>query len=411
MIFFHGDISFSSSEWSLINQSLIGVLFFIAIGIKLFQFGFNSWASRSSEIPFCSLALVVNAMAGIPAFILLWRLHLLEVSFLKSATLYWGISTCFLASGASFMKPSLKEMLSCLTVAYGGLLFAFSTLGLYEITLSFVVVLSFIQFMGFGLERIFSLHRDTIDSKLDGDVYFERFLRGNFLAVFILWSLFHAGLMWIMGLFVEGSQSPSLWMMGACLLFLTMCTWRPVFLLLKKGSLRRPHPSEQDLFDGNKSSLKTSFFIWLCGASILGLFIGLGLFLKPHMRQYFSSITYSSLWIGTGIVFSGVNVFLLKDFGVRKARNGAKMTQIIDQQGSLEILYYRMFVKPFKWISSSFSEKIDQSLIEEKAFSGSIYSLSKMNQFIEWVQMQAFSVYMLSLLFGVMSLLFFFMLK
>jgi hypothetical protein len=74
-------------------------------------------------------------------------------------------------------------------------------------------------------------------------------------------------------------------------------------------------------------------------------------------------------------------------------------------------LYDLGFVKSFKWVSTSISQKIDGFLIEEQAFTGSISALKRGYRLMFWFQKHSFSFYLLLLLLGCLSLLFFFIWK
>lgn len=404
-IFSYGDISFGDPQWQTINQGWIGALFFVAICCKLFQFGVNTWVFHSLEIPSYVLALVGNFILGVPAFLLLWRLHLLDVPFLKTVSLYLGFVTFVFAAGAALIEVFLKKVAIYLTVAYWGLILAFSTLGFYEVALAFVVILSCGQFLLFGMERALSVRANNALINLNNSP-FGSFMGWDVLGAFVLWGLLHTGLLGMMGVFVLTVPTLQTWIMAGSLSFLTLIIWRPVFLFAK-SYFSKDH---QGFLKINYYARDT-FFLGIGTVMMVGLFFSFWVFISSYIDSRPPQTLEILILIGSGVLLGAVNVFLLKDFGGTRGKNGGRGAQIFSHQGGLEGMYRLGLVMPFKWISSAFSEQIDQTLIEEKAFSGSVHSLSKIHQFVVWIQTQTFSFYLISLLLGCSGLLFFFMLK
>jgi NADH:ubiquinone oxidoreductase subunit 5 (subunit L)/multisubunit Na+/H+ antiporter MnhA subunit len=404
-IFSYGDLSFGELKWQTVSQGWLGVLFFLAICCKLFQFGMNTWVSRSLEIPSYVLAIVVNFILGIPAFLLLWRLHLLEVPLLKSVSFYLGMVTFIFATGAAFIEPFLKKVAVYLTVAYWGLLLAFSPFGFYEVTLGFMVVLSFMQFLLFGMERALSSRASNTFINLN-DSSFESFMGGEVVGIFVLWGLLHTGLLAVMGIFILSVPSLQTWIIASSLGLLSIVIWRPVFLFVKSYFSK----SRQRFLPINYYARDT-LFLGVGAVMMIGLFFSFWLFISSFLDGRSPLVLGVFILIGSGVVLGAVNIFLLKDFGGTHGKNEGRCAQIILHQGSLEGIYRLGLAIPFKWISAAFSEQIDQTLIEDKTFSGSVQSLNKIHQFVAWIQAQAFSFYLIALLVGCSGLLFFFMLK
>jgi len=405
LLFSYGDISFSDPQWGSIRQSFIGLCFFISIYCKMFQFGVNTWVSRSTEIPALSLSVVANFLFGIPAFVLLWKLHFLEVDFFKTLSLYLGIATFVFAIGMALMDSLFKRVTTYITIAYWGLILSFSTFGFYEIAFACLLGLSLMQFILFGIEKVLS--SENKEPFHLGTASLNRSPRGLFVGLIVLLTVCHTGLLGVMGVIAFGSAEGASWVIGGGIFLLSLSVWRVAFLLCQSSLVRR-----EALESIETDQLWTIFFFVLSAVTLVGGAVCFWLSVRaPFLKNDFSHGITASLFIGSGIILSGVTVFLFKNMRRTIEKNVGWGYQLFLKQAYLETLYTFGVVKTFKWISTVLSEKVDEFLIEQQAFVGSISGLNGLHRLIFWVQTQTFSFYLFFLVLSCSSLLLFLMLK
>jgi NADH-quinone oxidoreductase subunit L len=404
LIFSYGDISFSEAQWDSIKHSFVGIFFFIAIYCKLFQFGVNTWVARLTDIPSLSLSMITNFLYGLPAFVLLWRLQLLQVSLLKIIALYLGAATFIFAISMALLEPLLKKVVAYLTIAYWGMVLIFSTLGFYKFSFIYMLALSVTQFILFGVEKILSSQYKEPLHLLKG--LLKNSSERLCASLIIIWAIAHTILLGAAGALILDSSFLLLWILGGGFFLLSLAIWRPVFLLgiflFGKRAETQEEPQSQwwnrSFFVIGVISISVSlFYFWhLMKESLEG----------KEIEQWIKSIAF----LGSGVILSCGGVFLFPNRYISIERNRG-WEQMFLKQAYLETLYDLGFVKSFKWVSTSISQKIDGFLIEEQAFTGSISALKRGYRLMFWFQKHSFSFYLLLLLLGCLSLLFFFIWK
>lgn len=401
-IFTVGDKSFSEPEWALLREQAIGIFFFIAIYSRLLQVGVSTWILHAQEISSLSLAMVVNFLLGLPAFSLLGKLGLLEEPWFRTIAFYGGMATFVFAMSRALTEPLLKKIISYLNVAHWGVVLSFAATGMYKVSLNYLLALSVIQFVLFGIENILSSrYKEPVNLQ---NMVFPAVSSWLFSGLIILWAVSHTALLSLLAA-VAGCNGQEWVLIGFGGIIFSVAIWRPAFVLCRSFLGRE---KEESVFFRHEEWI-------LLVIGIVGMGISMLFFIRSISETLLNHI--SSLWITLAVgIGSGVVVWSITSLAFKHKEKNMKKTwhsfhQIFMRKAYLETFYDKSLVTTFKWVSASLSQKVDGFLIEEQAFEGTLLGLKKVQRFLSWVQHQTFSFHLFFLLLACLCMSFFYVLR